>query len=55
MSRLVQMWELNSEEQDNLWIDDRCPFCGAKIVSKNLTVDIAFWNCRFCDVEFVCE
>ena len=53
--RLVQIWELNSNQQDNLWIKDECPFCGAKIVSKDITEDRALWDCRFCDAEFVCE
>jgi len=55
MSRLIQVWELNSEQQDNLWIKDKCPSCGAKIIEKDLTADLAYWSCRFCDTQYIVE
>jgi len=55
MSKLIQVWELNSEEQDNLWIKNQCPFCKSNIIDRDLTVDIAYWNCRYCDVQFIVQ
>jgi len=54
MSQLIQVWELNSEEQDNLWVSDLCP-CGAKIIQKDLTADLAWWHCTYCDTQYIVE
>lgn len=55
MSQLIQVWQLNSEEQDNLWINDKCPKCNSKIIQKDLTVDYAWWMCRYCDITYIIE
>lgn len=55
MSRMVEVWSLNSEQQDNLWVSDICPYCNSKIVDKDLTVDIAYWHCVYCDNKFIVE
>jgi len=52
---MVQVWELNPEQQDDLWIRDKCPFCGAKIIERNLTCDEAYWKCVYCDYQFIQE
>jgi transcription elongation factor Elf1 len=52
---MVEVWSLNPEQQDNLWDKDTCPFCGAKIVEMDLTVDEAYWVCYYCDTQFICE
>lgn len=55
MSRITYVFELNSDEQDSLWINDRCPHCGEKIHDRNTTEDIATWVCYRCDTRFVAE
>jgi hypothetical protein len=55
MSRITQVWELNSEEQDSLWIHDICPYCGVKILNKDLTCDYVYWTCSRCDTTFIVE
>jgi uncharacterized protein with PIN domain len=55
MSRIVEVFDLNPEQQDSLWVSDRCPYCNEKIVNKDLAVDIAYWVCSYCNIQFVVE
>jgi len=55
MSKLVKIEELNSEEQDFLWINNKCPFCGSIIHNRDLKVEIPYWICYRCDSQFIVE
>jgi len=55
MSKQISTYELNSEQQDNLWIENQCPFCSSVILETIMTVDYASWNCKYCDVTISCE
>jgi hypothetical protein len=52
---MIQVWELDPEQQDSLWIRDICPYCNAKIIEKDLAVDIVWWHCAYCDNQFIVE
>jgi len=54
MSRLIYTFQLNEHQQDILW-SDICPFCSAKIIEVEKTVDFACWFCKFCDTYFRME
>ncbi len=54
MSKTIQVWTLNSEQQDDLW-KDYCPICDSKIINAERNVDFAKWHCERCDTLFLCE
>jgi len=55
MSKFMFVFELNSEEQDNLWIHSECPKCKSIIIEKSMNCDEAYWKCNRCDVLYVIE
>ena len=54
MSKMINVCELSFQQQDTLW-SDHCPNCGAKIFNAERSCDYAQWNCRYCDITYICE
>lgn len=55
MSKIIQVYELQEHQQDELWIYNTCPNCGATIQDKGMTVDDAWWQCERCDRMYIVE
>lgn len=55
MSQIINLWELNEAEQDELWVSSMCPKCGSKILDSVITVDYTSFLCSRCDILYICE
>lgn len=55
MSQRIELWQLNHDDQDMLWINNHCPKCGSRIIEKVINEDYITWECDRCDVLFSVE
>jgi len=55
MSRIVPVYTLSGHQQDNLWIENQCPYCASEIIEHDENVDYAYWKCVYCDAQFIVE
>lgn len=55
MTQIIELWQLNHDDQDMLWINNKCPMCDARIVERASSEDRITWNCEACDVIYIVE
>lgn len=55
MSQRIELWQLNHDDQDMLWINNQCPKCGSRIIERASTENYITWFCKFCDVAYWIE
>jgi len=53
MSKIVQLKELTSEQQDGLWINNQCPICESILLNKWMTNIEIQWVCHRDDIIFL--
>ena len=55
MSQRIELWQLNHDDQDILWINNKCPKCDVVIFQREENEDFATWLCSECGNFYIVE